>query len=187
MENHLLARRYKLRRCSSSIVPQRMQLLEQKNHLRSAQADRQAFVEESQAIVKKQRSKIDFLVREGFALKDGVLSNFQKNFVRSLNHSLGFQSDAVTRLHSDIAREESRLSDVEAQIRLFDKQIQVKKKEIGVSNNAEEVHRTMVKEIKILENRLDKSNQKFNEMMAFNANLRTEIDSYQKEKSMFKT
>lgn len=187
MESHMLTRRYKLRRCSSSIVPQRLQLFEQKNSLRSAQADRQAFVEESQALVKKQRSKIDFLIKESSALKDGVLSTFQKNFVRSLNRSSGYQSDAVSRIYSDISQEEAKLSEVESQIRLFEKQIQVKKKQIGISNNAEEVHRTLGKEIKILENRLDKSNQKFNEMIALNAGLRLEIDSFKKEKSMFKT
>ena len=39
--------------------------------------------------------------------------------------------------------------------------------------------------IKILENRLDKANQKFNEAIALNKNLRQQIDSLRRERVIF--
>jgi coiled-coil domain-containing protein 63/114 len=44
-----------------------------------------------------------------------------------------------------------------------------------------------VKKIKILENRLDKANQKFNETISHNKVLREEIDTMRKEKGIFET
>jgi coiled-coil domain-containing protein 63/114 len=41
------------------------------------------------------------------------------------------------------------------------------------------------KQVKILENRLDKANQKFNESIAQNKSMREEIDALRKEKSVF--
>lgn len=43
------------------------------------------------------------------------------------------------------------------------------------------------KKIRLLENRLDKANQKFNETIAQNKVMREEIDNYRKEKSIFET
>ena len=43
----------------------------------------------------------------------------------------------------------------------------------------------MVKQIKILENRLDKANQKFNEAISVNKNLRQQIDSLRRERVIF--
>ncbi len=43
----------------------------------------------------------------------------------------------------------------------------------------------MGKQIKILENRLDKANQKFNEAIAHNKNLRESIDSLRRERVIF--
>ena len=39
--------------------------------------------------------------------------------------------------------------------------------------------------VKILENRLDKANQKFNEAIAINKNLRQQIDSLRRERVIF--
>lgn len=43
------------------------------------------------------------------------------------------------------------------------------------------------KQIKVLENRLDKANQKFNEVLGNNKSLRLEIDNIRKEKVIFET
>ena len=43
----------------------------------------------------------------------------------------------------------------------------------------------LINQIKILENRLDKANQKFNEAIATNKNLRQNIDSLRRERVIF--
>lgn len=49
----------------------------------------------------------------------------------------------------------------------------------------QEKHAKLIKEIKNLENRLDKSNQKYNSTIAYNKNLREEIDTLRRERLVF--
>lgn len=52
-------------------------------------------------------------------------------------------------------------------------------------NGTQEKHSQLHKQIKILENRLDKANQKFNEAIAHNKELRESIDSLRRERVIF--
>lgn len=56
---------------------------------------------------------------------------------------------------------------------------------MGGVNAAQENHAQIQKQIKILENRLDKANQKFNEAIAHNKKLREEIDALRRERVIF--
>jgi hypothetical protein len=49
----------------------------------------------------------------------------------------------------------------------------------------QEKHGKLIKEIKNLENRLDKSNQKYNSTVAYNRKLRDEIDTLRRERLVF--
>lgn len=49
----------------------------------------------------------------------------------------------------------------------------------------QEKHAKLIKEIKNLENRLDKANQKYNQTIAYNKNLRDEIDTLRRERLVF--
>ena len=49
----------------------------------------------------------------------------------------------------------------------------------------QEKHAKLIKEIKNLENRLDKSNQKYNSTIAYNKKLREEIDTLRRERLVF--
>lgn len=56
---------------------------------------------------------------------------------------------------------------------------------MGGVNAGFESQVTISKQIKILENRLDKANQKFNEAISLNSRLRKEIDSLRRERVVF--
>jgi exonuclease VII small subunit len=56
---------------------------------------------------------------------------------------------------------------------------------MGGYNAGAENESTLQKQIKILENRLDKANQKFNEAIAVNRELRQVIDSLRRERVIF--
>jgi len=56
---------------------------------------------------------------------------------------------------------------------------------MGGLNATKHVQEKYEKHIKILENRLDKANQKFNEAIEFDKNLREEIDKLRKERFIF--
>ena len=49
----------------------------------------------------------------------------------------------------------------------------------------QEKHAKLIKEIKALENRLDKANQKYNSTVAFNKKMRDEIDTLRRERLVF--
>jgi chromosome segregation ATPase len=49
----------------------------------------------------------------------------------------------------------------------------------------QEKHGKLIKEIKALENRLDKANQKFNSTVAYNKKMRDEIDTLRRERLVF--
>lgn len=49
----------------------------------------------------------------------------------------------------------------------------------------QEKHAKLIKEIKNLENRLDKTNQKYNSTVAHNKSLREDIDTLRRERLVF--
>lgn len=69
-------------------------------------------------------------------------------------------------------------------IAILRKDILDKKKQKG-ANGTHERHAQFNKQIRILENRLDKANQKFNEAIAKNKKLRENIDSLRRERVIF--
>lgn len=83
--------------------------------------------------------------------------------------------------------EEERLKyeENQTQIRTIQNNIVEKKGEIGGVNAGLENQNSLVKQIKILENRLDKANQKFNEAISVNKSLRQQIDSLRRERVIF--
>lgn len=84
-----------------------------------------------------------------------------------------------------IEEESEKLDKIERNIKIFDKQIVTQKGAIGGVNAGQENQNSLVKQIKILENRLDKANQKFNEAISVNKNLRQQIDSLRRERVIF--
>lgn len=61
----------------------------------------------------------------------------------------------------------------------------LQKKSLGGVNAGLESQSSLSRQIKILENRLDKANQKFNEAISLNTRLRQEIDSLRRERVVF--
>jgi len=73
---------------------------------------------------------------------------------------------------------------VDEQIKKIQEEILREKKSMnGVT--PQEKHAKLIKEIKSLENRLDKANQKYNSTVAFNKKMRDEIDTLRRERLVF--
>jgi chromosome segregation ATPase len=84
-----------------------------------------------------------------------------------------------------IQEEKETQKNIDTHISNFQKKIIEKKKNcLGISSGAESEN-SLQKQIKILENRLDKANQKFNETIAVNKDLKLVIDSLRKERVIF--
>lgn len=77
------------------------------------------------------------------------------------------------------------MKSINTSIKLFQKQILSQKSMVGGVNAGLDTQNTVVKKVKILENRLDKTRQKFNDIVTTNAGLVNEINSLMKERDIF--
>lgn len=84
-----------------------------------------------------------------------------------------------------IQEEKETQKNIDIHIANFQKKIIEKKKNCLGMNSGAESENNLQKQIKILENRLDKANQKFNETIAVNKELKLVIDSLRKERVIF--
>ena len=79
----------------------------------------------------------------------------------------------------------SQTGEINKQIKLMQEKILIQRKKMGGVNAARENQLMVQKQIRILENRLDKALVKFNEALAHNKNLREEIDNLRRERVVF--
>lgn len=101
----------------------------------------------------------------------------------------GVESEAkqelVAEINSAIENERETQKNIEMHIANFQKKITEKRKNCLGMNSGAESENNLHKQIKILENRLDKANQKFNETTAHNKDLKGVIDSLRRERVIF--
>ena len=91
-------------------------------------------------------------------------------------------------LRQKIKHEQEREEELNRQIEMYQLKIEEQRgerKKLGGINAAQENQKQLAKQVKILENRLDKANQKFNQAVARNKHLRDEIDKLRKEKNIY--
>lgn len=95
------------------------------------------------------------------------------------------QGKIVTNLNTGNFAKENFQREYDRNIEAFRDRIKSQKKTLGGVNAGSENQNALGKQIKILENRLDKANQKFNEAIATNKSLRQNIDSLRRERVIF--
>eukprot|EP00227_Mantoniella_beaufortii_P009215 CAMPEP_0197589222 /NCGR_PEP_ID=MMETSP1326-20131121/10235_1 /TAXON_ID=1155430 /ORGANISM="Genus nov. species nov., Strain RCC2288" /LENGTH=518 /DNA_ID=CAMNT_0043154135 /DNA_START=127 /DNA_END=1683 /DNA_ORIENTATION=- len=92
------------------------------------------------------------------------------------------QADMFTR---KIELEKRRVAELDKQIAVMQAKIMEQRKKMGGVNAARENNQQIQKQIKILENRLDKALVKYNEALAHNKQLRQTIDNLRRERLVF--
>lgn len=102
-----------------------------------------------------------------------------------MNLNLMNQEHLKQKYEKKIKSEKQRRDAILRDIRTIENQIVAQKGAIGGVNAGLENQNSLVKQIKILENRLDKANQKFNEATSVNKSLRQQIDSLRRERVIF--
>ena len=91
----------------------------------------------------------------------------------------------LNEISNAIQEEKEAQKSIQVHISNFQKKIIEKKKNCLGMNSGAESESSLQKQIKILENRLDKANQKFNETISVNKELKLVIDSLRKERVIF--
>lgn len=84
-----------------------------------------------------------------------------------------------------IEYERAKIAELDTQIIKYQEQILEQKTRLGGVNAAQVNNQLIQKQIKVLDNRLDKSLLKFNETVAQNKVLRAKIDEYRRERIVF--
>ncbi|XP_002733759.1 coiled-coil domain-containing protein 63-like [Saccoglossus kowalevskii] len=155
---------------------------------RIMEGDRNAYNIESQDMIRRQLAEIKKLEGEKKELnKDLTLSESNSNTSKDENNIMKLQAlceerDDYERL---INEEKEKQREIDTKTREGERELKSQHKNMGgVHASAAHTKQTM-KNIQVLENRLDKANRKFNQMLTRNAELREEIDSLRVERARF--
>jgi peptidoglycan hydrolase CwlO-like protein len=93
--------------------------------------------------------------------------------------------DEASRYMKKIESERAKIADLDKQIIKYQELILDQKTRLGGVNAAQLNNQLIQKQIKVLDNRLDKCLTKFNETVANNRQLRNKIDEYRRERIVF--
>ena len=84
-----------------------------------------------------------------------------------------------------IESERQKIEELDRSIAKYQEKILEQKSRLGGVNSTHVNNHLITKQIRVLENRLDKSLLKFNETLAHNKELRQRIDEYRRERVVF--
>jgi len=130
---------------------------------------------------------IDNLKNENIALRETIakINDQQTQLTQNLAAKNASFDTMRAEYEMSIENEQMKIREYDRNIEAFRERIKSQKKNLGGVNAGSENQNALAKQIKILENRLDKANQKFNEAIATNKSLRQNIDSLRRERVIF--
>ena len=108
-----------------------------------------------------------------------------KQQIKSDTKESQINSPDTENLKKLILKELNETKELDDKIREIQNEFLVIKNEMGGLNATQQQQERYEKHIRILENRLDKANQKFNDSVEYDKKLRAEIDKLRKERFFF--
>ena len=133
--------------------------------------------------IKKEKKTIDLLQEKIAKLMVEKQKLEDKQQARSDSNQIG--NPEVETLKSKILQEVEEKKSYDDKIAEIHNDFLTIKSEMGGLNATQALQERYQKHIRILENRLDKANQKFNDSIEYDKNLRNEIDKLRKERFFF--
>jgi hypothetical protein len=168
---------------------QRLAELQQlQREYRHMELNRRAYAEESQLILRKQQASIEKLRKDNEAIKSEIammMRSTTKGISGSQQDTINKLQDQGDKLANHIEFEKRNIQTMEEQIHTMKQKVLQQRKAMGGVNASKENFQMIQKQIRILENRLDKSLVKFNEAIAHNKTLRDAIDDLRRERVVF--
>jgi len=172
--------------------PIEQEIAELQRKFRVLENDKRACSEDSQGTIRKQRATIEKLTRENRKMKAEL------NETRSSSGTQAeakMQQETINRLMADKEQLTAKTDGEEAEAKKLQDKLDSTQRRIfelreemaksGGVNAALDNSKAIAKQIRILENRLDKGLQKFNEAIAANRTLREQIDTLRRERVVF--
>ncbi|KXJ14271.1 coiled-coil domain-containing protein 63 [Exaiptasia diaphana] len=157
---------------------------------RIMEGDRKAYSEETHNTIRKQRGAIDSLQKERNELMKYIrLAGSQQNLGKDSTNTkiLNDMMDQEDVHKADIDAVKEEIADLSAKIQTMEKKNRQQKKNMGGVHMSHARHVHTQKTIRVLENRLDKANVKFNRSLAENSQCREQIDSMRKERNKYES
>eukprot|EP00941_MAST-03F_sp_MAST-3F-sp1_P006020 g6020.t1 len=147
--------------------------------------NRKDYAKESAQTIQRQQKLLDKLKKDNEYLKNEYRNHLRKP--RGANHQSKLMElhDQVDQYTSKIAIEKRTRTELAKQARLMQRKILEVRKDMGGINAAKENQAMIAKQIRILENRLDKALVKFNQALSHNKKLREKIDNLRRERVVF--
>jgi len=177
-----------MRRKSARADNVQSELDELQRKYRMMEVNRKTYNEDSQNTIRMQRQQIEKLKKDNDRLKEDLsLETRQAKTANNMSSTaqiakLQDQGDFYAR---KIGQEKRRIEELDRQINKMESTILDQRKEMGGINASKENNQQVQKQIRILENRLDKALVKFNEALAHNKQLRETIDNLRRERVVF--
>jgi hypothetical protein len=170
--------------------PRQAELMQLQREYRHMELNRRAYAEESQAALRKQQATIDKLRKDNDAIKADIAM-----IMRSSNRPMtSVQQENIQKLHdlgdkyaNAIDFERKNISVMEEQVAILKQKVLHQRRAMGGVNASKDNHFMIQKQIRILENRLEKALVKFNEAIAHNKTLRNQIDDLRRERVVFES
>lgn len=156
---------------------------------RIMEGDRKAYSEESRIIISKQRTSIEKLKRDNQNLQNELRLLETRNDDRRRNgiqsKKAEFMSDQAESFQRKIKQILSEILGLDNEIANVDRDIDQFRALLGGVNAGMQNSDSIEKQIRVLENRLDKALIKFNKSLAVNKRLRATIDNLRRERLVF--
>ncbi|KAF0691983.1 Aste57867_16889 [Aphanomyces stellatus] len=155
---------------------------------RNMEMNRKSYSDESHQVMRRQQTVIEKLKRDNEDMKNELAlatRHITESNATAQQESINRMQDQIDTYAKKIAAEAKQAETLAQQITIMKHKVLHQKKHMGGVNAAKENHHMVNKQIRILENRLDKSLVKFNEALAQNKVLREEIDNLRRERMIF--
>jgi len=172
--------------------PIEQEIAELQRKFRVLENDKRAYSEDSQGIIRKQRATIEKLTRENRKMK-AELNETRSSSSTQVENKIALEkitklTDKQDQLLTKMDEEQNNRQTIDAEFDDMLRRVTEVREDLGKhggSKAALENARAVQKQIRILENRLDKALQKFNEAIEANRTLRENIDTLRRERVVF--
>lgn len=159
-----------------------------KNTVRMAKANANKYKQYSETTLKNQSNNIEILKRDNDLLKEQIDTILRTvNIAQSveLGKRINILNEELDGLTRKIVQEEQKIKVLRHEEEELQGQILHARIDLGGVNVPKENTQMIDKQIKVLENRLDKALVKFNEALALNKELRDQIENLRQERVVF--
>ncbi|KAJ3384214.1 Coiled-coil domain-containing protein 63 [Entophlyctis sp. JEL0112] len=184
----------------ANLLAAEIELQKLQRQYRIMEGDRKAYSEESRIVITKQRATIEKLKRDHEHLVNELKlleyrhDDHKRNGAQSKKAEVMADQAGEINIPHTMTKETfqrkiksilAEIASLDNQIACMDRDIDQQRSQLGGVNAASQNSEAIEKQIRVLENRLDKALVKFNKSLAVNKRLRATIDNLRRERLVF--